>query len=400
MEAKGVSMFFHIKNLMLRLINTMAGKAGKALHRPKKSVSPLADRLLVDALRMAELPSPAPNEEKRAAFVLEMLKNFNLFPRVTDTGSILVRLHSDKAANEEPILLFTDLGSKRWHPSESLARLDALTASGAGLSDSLGPAALLQIAESYNSGILHPDRDLLLLFTARSLDDPELNFDLILDDPVNRPLAAIGVRGLSLDRVIHPIGSYRLKTTISTERIESSNRVTETLIDMARTLMGITWDGEGKTKLFIHRIEAGTVYGPAPAEGILEVEIESSDPGLLDLAKNAVKATAEKIGEASHLKSETVLLSFTPSGNGEISGGLFDILRKLMKETRIKITEENGADPAAFFTAAGIPALSLGIALGREGAKRDVIQLDSIEKGRRILERIVLSASTAVKNAK
>ncbi|MDR0877274.1 MAG: hypothetical protein LBN21_04420 [Treponema sp.] len=387
------------KDFILRLINTLAGKAGRVLHKPRKALNPLADRLLVDALRMAELPSPAPGEEPRAAFVLERLKNFNLLPAVTDSGSILVRLHSDRSVNEEPVLLFTDLGSKRWHPSDSLARLDADTASGAGLSDSLGPAALLQTAENYSSGIFQGSRDLLLLFTARSLDDPEINFDSILHTPLNRPLAAVGVRGLSLDRLIRPVGSYRLKTTVSTEKSEASNRVTETLIDMARTLMGITWDTEGKTKLFIHHIEAGTVYGPAPAEGILDVEIESSDSGLLDLAMNAVKATAEKIGEASHLKSETVLLSFTPPGNPEKSAGLFDVLRRLTKEMHIKTTEENGADPASFFTADGIPALSLGIALGREGIKRDVIELDSVEKGRRILERLIMEAGAAVKNA-
>jgi hypothetical protein len=385
------------KNPILQLIHTLAGKAGQVLHKPHKFLNPLADRLLVDALRMAELPSPVPGEEPRAAIVLERLKNFNLIPRVTDSGSILVRLHSDKAADEEPVLLFTDLGSKRWHPSDSLVRLDAVSASGAGLSDSFGPAALLQTAENYHEGILRPDRDMLLLFTARSLDDPEINFNSILDDPRNRPAAAVGVRGFSLDHLIRPIGSYRLKTTVSTEKREASNRVTETLIDMARTLMGITWDTEGKTKLFIHHIEAGTVYGPAPAEGILDVEIESGDPGLLDLAMNAVKATAEKIGEASHLKSETVLLSFTPPGNPEKSAELFDVLRKLMKEMRIKTTEENGADPASFFTAAGIPALSLGIALGREGTKKDVIQLDSIEKGRLILERLIMEAGM-VKN--
>jgi hypothetical protein len=394
-----VSMRSGPKDFILRLINTLAGKAGRVLHKPRKALNPLADRLLVDALRMAELPSPAPGEEPRAAFVLERLKNFNLLPAVTDSGSILVRLHSDRSVNEEPVLLFTDLGSKRWHPSDSLARLDADTASGAGLSDSLGPAALLQTAENYSSGIFQGSRDLLLLFTARSLDDPEINFDSILHTPLNRPLAAVGVRGLSLDRLIRPVGSYRLKTTVSTEKSEASNRVTETLIDMARTLMGITWDTEGKTKLFIHHIEAGTVYGPAPAEGILDVEIESSDSGLLDLAMNAVKATAEKIGEASHLKSETVLLSFTPPGNPEKSAGLFDVLRRLTKEMHIKTTEENGADPASFFTADGIPALSLGIALGREGIKRDVIELDSVEKGRRILERLIMEAGAAVKNA-
>jgi hypothetical protein len=306
----------------------------------------------------------------------------------------MVRLHAEQAADEAPILLFTSLCSKRWHPTECLSRLDAENAVGAGLSDSLGPAALLSAAENYASGDFKPRRDALLLFTVRSPEAPENDFSAILNDPVKRPFAAIGVRGLSLGRIIHSIGSYCLRITLSTEKDEASNVLTLTLIDIARSVLGITWDGEGKTRLFIRRIEAGTVYGLSPAEGILEIEIESVEGSLLELAMNAVKATAEKIGAASLLKSEATLLSFIPPGNPEKSAGLFEKMRGIARDLRIKAGEENGADPAAFFTAGGIPALSVGVALGKEGAREDTIRIDSVEKGRRFLERLIIEAGT------
>ncbi|MDR1574527.1 MAG: hypothetical protein LBS37_00845 [Treponema sp.] len=388
-------MALSIKKWLFSTADALFGKAAKAF-KPSAKTSSLTDRLLVDAIRLAELPSPAPAEEPRAAFVLERLQSLALLPEVNDSGSILVRLHSEQADDEAPILLFTDLGSKRWHPSKSLARLDAENAAGAGLSDSLGSAALLSAAENCRSGAFLPRRDLLLLFTAKSLDDPDISFGPILDSPRDRPVAAIGVRGFSLDRIIHSIGSYRVKITVSGEPnpdAASSNKVTETLIDTARTLLGIAWDAEGKTKMFIRRLEALTVYGLSPQEGVLELEIESSEGSLLDMAVNAVKATAGKIGETAKLKTETELLSFIPSGKPEKSMELFEILRKLTREQRIKITEENGADPASFFTSADIPALSMGIALGREGAERDIINLDSLEKGRLILERFIVETA-------
>jgi hypothetical protein len=383
---------FSIKKMLFRGINAVSGKADQILHRPRKSAAPLADRLLADTLRMAELPSPTPKEEHRAAFVLERLKQLGLNPEVAESGSIMVRLGAEQAADESPLLLFTNLGSKRWHPTECLSRIDEETAAGAGLSDSLGPAALLSVAENHSLGGLKPGRDLLLLFTAPALDNPEIDFSPFLTNPVRRPFTAIGVRGFALDRLIHSTGSYRLRITVSMEKEDPSNELTQTLMDMARSLLGITWDGEGKTKLFIRRIEAGTVYGLTPVEGILELEIESVERSLLDLAMNAVKATAEKTGEASQLKSETVLLSFIPPGDPEKSEKLFEILRHLTRELRIKMTEENGTDPASFFTAAGIPALSLGLALGKEGARTDTIRIDSVEKGRLLLERFIIEA--------
>jgi hypothetical protein len=380
--------------LLTRGINAVSGRAAKIFHHPHKSTAPLADRLLADALRMTELPSPAPGEEPRAAFVLERLNQLNLVPVVSDSGSVMVRLHAEQAADESPVLLFTSLSSKRWHSTESLSRLDPENAVGAGLSDSLGPAALLSTAETYAAGDFRPPRDLLLLFTAHPMEAPENDIGPILANPVDRPFGAIGVRGLSLGRIIHSTGAWSLRITLSTETDEASNRLTSTLIEIARSLLGITWDGEGKTRLFIRRIEAGTGSGLTPSEGILEVELESVEGSLLDLAMNAVKATAEKLGEASQIKTETAPLSFIPPGDPEKSGELFEKFRTLARDLRIKVSEENGADPASFFTAGGIPALSMGIALGKEGAREDTIRIDSVEKGRLLLERLVIEAGS------
>jgi hypothetical protein len=384
---------FSIKKLLTRGINVVSGRAAKIFHHPHKSTAPLADRLLADALRMAELPSPAPGEEPRAAFVLERLNQLNLVPVVSDSGGVIVRLHAEQAADESPVLLFTSLSSKRWHSTESLSRLDPENAVGAGLSDSLGPAALLSAAENYAAGDFRPPRDLLLLFTAHPMEAPENDFASILANPIDRPFGAVGVRGLSLGRIIHSIGSWSIRITLSTETDEASNRLTTTLIEIGRSLLGITWDGEGKTRLFIRRIEAGAGYG-LPSEGILEIELESVEGSLLELAMNAVKATAEKIGEASGIKTETAPLSFIPPGDPEKSGELFEKYRLLARDLRIKVSEENGADPASFFTAEGIPALSVGIALGKEGARADTIRIDSVETGRRLLERLVIEAGT------
>jgi hypothetical protein len=332
--------------------------------------------------------------------VLERLKSIGLTPVVSDAGNILVRLCAQKPEDEAPVLLFTDLGTKRWHPAESLARLDAEKAVGAGLSDSLGSAALLSIAENFQSSLERVlKRDLLLLFSARTLDDPGINFGPILNNPYDRPFAAIGVRGLSLDRIIHSTGSYRVKITVSEGEGQaapeiSSNKVTETLIDIARTLLGIAWDTGGKTKMFIRNLEALTVYGLTPQEGVLELEIESSEAALLELAMNVVKATAGKIGEAANLQTEARLLSFIPPGKPEKSKGLFEILYKLCKEQRLKIREENGADPSAFFSGEDIPALSMGIALGREGKEKDIINIDSVQKGSLILQRFIIETGT------
>jgi hypothetical protein len=389
-----------LEKLLLRGMNTLSGKAAGIFHAPRPPHSPLGDRLLADALRLAEIPSPTEQEEQRAAFVLERLKSLGLSPLVDETGDILARLHTAGLANLPPLLLFTNLGSSRWHPLESLSRLDADTAKGAGLADSLGAAALLSLAEGISTGRLETRseqavREILLLFAAGSFDNAgDQRFRAFVENTANRPAAALGLRGLDLGTLVNNTrGIYRMKIGLSLDAAKgAAGSVVETLLDTAHKLTGITWDTEGTTRLYIRHIEAETSFGRTPAEGILEIELESSDGARLEMAMNTVKATVENAAPTG-LKIEVQISSFIPVGDPAVNQALIRTLTGIMRDQRIKVQEESGADIAAYLSNQGIPALSLGVASGREGLVRDAVEIDSIEKGRLLLEALVLQLS-------
>ncbi|MDR3167670.1 MAG: hypothetical protein LBT93_06985 [Treponema sp.] len=404
-------MFSEIKKLGFRLYNSLSGKAAAIFHRPHKVKAPLADMLLADALRLAEIPSPTPREEQRAVFVLERLKTLRLISTTDEEGNILVRLHPPHVTDETPLLLFAPLGSRRWHPLESLSFLDAQNALGAGLADTLGSAALLSIAETFTAGRLGNCRDLLLLFAARSFDDPENRvFPSLLENPRYRPFAALGVQGLSLGRVItHGRGSCRVVITVSQndkeedkkkaalqggkspadEGAEPSNGVTDFLIAAAGDLLNLPWEGEGRTDLYIRRLKAETLFGRTPLEGMMEIELDFSVGSSPDRLFQILKTTIETLAQERDLKIGIQIVSLIPAGDVEINSPLTILLKNLMREQHIKIQEEDGLDPSAFFAEPGIPALSFGIALGREGSNRDTIELSSVEKGRSLLEALI-----------
>ncbi|GHV91246.1 hypothetical protein AGMMS50268_17490 [Spirochaetia bacterium] len=364
----------------------------------RKTPTPLADRLLADALRLAEIPSPTPMETKRTAFVAERLISLGLSPEFSPSGSLYVRLPAAASPGRVPLLLFTSLISNRWHPTQSLSRLDPVNACGAGLADSLGAAALIAAAESFCAGRIKSGRDLSLLFAARSLDDPENQFRLLTGNPQHRPFAAIGVRGLSLGRVIHFRGFCRMRIQVGGDKDSAGSgpgakgngaAVAEALVNTARDLQGVRWNGEGRVRFYLRRIEAAAVNGRSPDEGFLECDLESPDRGLLDMAMNAVKATAKKNGEAFGVSITVELLSFIPPGEQKHCDSLLEILKAEMKKRRIKIREEEGPDPASLFSAEGIPSLSLGLAEGTQGADQDCINIGSVEKGRLLLEGLI-----------
>jgi hypothetical protein len=393
-----LTIFQEFKKFLLQGLRRLSLRTSHILRRSGKPRSPLADRLLADALRLAELPSPTAREEQRAAFVLERLNTLNLHSRVDEEGNILVRLAGDGGDDKAPLLLFTDLGSTRWRPLESLARLDADYAQGAGLADILGSAALLSAAETFTQGGPRPGRDLLLLFAAHSFDNPESRVLLALTGkPETRPCAALGIRGLLLGNMVSPtLGTYRMEIRFTREggnESASSPVVIDSLLAIAGKLSGIVWDAEGTTRLYIHRISADAAFERCPGEGLLEVELESSDPARLDMAMSTIKATVESSGQTPGVKLNFRTLSYLPVGNNAVNRGLAKLVSEIMQGLKIKVREESGADTAAILSEQGIPALSLGVAAGREGLTQDRVEIDSIETGRLLLESLILRLS-------
>jgi hypothetical protein len=364
----------------------------------KKSSFPLADRLLADALLLGGIPSPAAREEERAAFVSERLRALAVPHTVDEGGNILVRLHGNRSA--EPLLLFAGLGSSRWNPQESLGHVDSQYARGAGLADALGPAALLSVAENYIQGPLVRGRDVLIFFSASSFDDPAQDSFLPFTGPKLRPYAALGLRGFALGSLYNPVlGSCRAELVLSLkdrkDEMEKDlpdteiNALSGALIKMAlgylETAEKVRSEG---LSIGIRRIEAQTSYGKAPKEGALELVLEGADKDKLDRVLETIKTGVEQYNTAETAAVFTVLSSIPPS-DPALCAPLSETLKSAMKELRIKCVEESGADPASFLTNMGIPALSFGLAGGREGLEHDTIEIATVEKGRLLLERCI-----------
>lgn len=387
------------KRLMDSALRSLGGSAEGIVKRfSGKRGSPLADRLLSDAVRFAELPSPTEREERRAAFALERLGEYSFQGTVDDDGNILVRISSGGTVDHRPILLFADLGTTRWNPLGSLARVDPDIARGAGLADSLGAAALLSIAEGVCDGSIRPGRDIVLLFAARSLDDPRSGvFARVCDDATLRPAAAIGLSGLGLGSLGgKPLGTYRISVqarigepTAGDGAQTAPRNAVSVMTAVAQRIGGIRWDAEGKTACRVRRIEAGTGFGRFPAEGVADIELESGDAAVLDMAMKAVTATAQTIGVEAGAQLTVSVVGHVPVGDPTVGAPLRALAKEAMKTLKIKPYELPGADSASFLSARGVPAIALGIALGKEGLETDDVVIASLESGRRLLAELV-----------
>jgi hypothetical protein len=377
-----------LMNFFDRIKNGISDRIGALFRRRKKPAAPLADRILADALLLGGIPSPAEREEGRAAFVAERLQSFSVPYTIDKSGGVLVRLHGRRSA--EPLLLFTGLGSERWNSLESLGRLDTQYTRGAGLADALGPAALLSVAEQYSSGFLCRERDIILFFSASAFDDPLRDAFLLFAGAKERPVAALGIRGLALGSLYNPVlGSRRLEIKLSRQAKEGvpDNALAGALVKMASAFLE-TDELAQDLKAGVRRIEAQSSCGRPPEEGILELVLESADREKLDGALETIRFESERYNEGE-LACSLRVISDIPPADPALCRGLCETLKNAMKELKIKVTEEPGADPSSFLVNMGIPALSFGLASGREGLDHDTVEIAAVEKGRLLLERCI-----------
>lgn len=361
---------------------------GAMLHRPSAST----DRLLADAVRFSELPSPTDREEARATWVVERLNALSLTPSVDEQGNVLVRLGGYSSPDERPYLVFAFLGTSRWDPVKSYARVELDSAHGAGLGDAIGPAALLSLAESITSGEVRIDRDCILFFLARPANGALGGaFDALLSDPNLLPVSAIGLDSYSLGHISpQGLGTWRLRVRV---RCSSGYSAVDSAVSLAQKLGGVRWDAAGSTRCHIRRVRAGSGYTKEPLDGVIDLEVESPDPATLEMAKEAVLATAKTIEALPDVRVESEELGFTPVGDGAVNEVLLSHIREAMRGLHIPIHEEDHPDPAAWFSARGIPALSIALSAGSEGSEEDVIDIASLETGRRLLLALARSAA-------
>lgn len=370
----------------------------------RKTPSPLVDRIIADALRLAELPSPTESEAERIRFIKERLDALGIQSLFDEGGFLWARLPGERQEKGDPLLLYTNVGTAHWHQTYSLGRVTTEKAYGSGLSDALGPAILISLAEARQTGTFPLNTDVILLFAARHSETlDEALFSRLARDRFLRPRLALIVQGFLLGRVTtKTLGTHRLEVIVGgasgglgggpagSGNTKSSDAVKVT-VEIAQKLAGLSWDTSGSTRCWIRRIEAGSGFGKEATEGVLEIELESAAEDLLKMAVQVASATAQTTATTLGVGVTIHNRGSIPVGQDRFMEPLVKKITTICRELHIKVHEVCSPDMSAFFTVHGIPATTVGVTLGKEGLSQDEIDIASLEKGRELLFALLTS---------
>jgi hypothetical protein len=356
---------------------------------PKAAVAPYVTRIISDAILFNEIPSPTEQEAKRTEFIVGRLLDFGYSDPVTDDfGNVAVVVPS-LSGSAEHILLFSDIRNEDYSPLDSLARLEGDRVFAKGIAESsVGVATLLVMAEYLARNGIRYDMNVVLLFTSFDPAEREIQpLERFLQGWKGEFRFAVYVRGIFLGRVEElPMGTYKLSVTARTPEREvapgeAAVSAISVLANIAFRLGGIKWDSQNTTFLNIARLEAGVGFGWHASQGVLELEIFSSDRNALELARNAVCATIDDISAQTHASVEVVVKAFFPAANADINAGLDRILREVQGRLKIKPVPTSIPDHTAFVKSLSIPALSIAITTGGKSFTEEYIDIRPVETG-------------------
>lgn len=366
---------------------------GRPSQARKPAVASYVTRILSDAILFNETQPSPDRTSRRMDFIVQRLSDFGYpNPQLDEWGNVSLIIPASLPTDDHA-LLFADIETGVDSSADCLVTLEAGRARGRGLAEnSVGVAALLVLAEYIAAAGLSYDRNLVLLFSSFDPGQGETQpLERFLQGWKGRLLFAAYVRSLTLGRIQErPMGTCKFCVTARTDqrdlmRAEGAASAISVLAAVASRLGSIRWDAEGNTFLNIARLSAGAGFGWYAAEGMLELEIFSTDASALEVARKAVSATVGTVASEAGARAEVTVKTFYPAGNGEMNSLLNDALRRVYARLRIKPQPISVPDHSAFINSLGIPSVSLGITTGTRSLTEESVDTKPIEAGFRQL---------------
>ncbi len=354
------------------------------------------ERVIAEAIRIAQIPSPTFEETERAAHVEERFRAVGLEDVERDTvGNVYGRR---PGCAERPAIAFcahTDTVFPRG--TNVTVRRERDRAWGPGLGDnSLGVAGLLALAQALDAGGVKTEGPIWLIATVGEEGLGDLRgMRAAMERLAPRLDAAVALEGAGLGRIYHAgIGVRRLRVTFRAPGGHSwlhfgARSAVHELARFVAAVADLPVPAQPRTTYNVGVIEGGTSVNSIAQSASLLLDMRSEDVEALRALADRVDALIERARRTPDLTVEVEVVGDRPAGRipvdhplvrtcaaaGEVAG-----LAKL----GLHLQYEAGSTDANIPLSLGLPAVCTGITTGGNNHRLDeFIDLEPIPVGLR-----------------
>jgi tripeptide aminopeptidase len=326
-------------------------------------------------IKLAEIPAPTFQEERRAAAVEPLLAAAGLKVHRDKTGNVIGEL---RGANEKEIVLVAAHLDTVFPGTEVKVRREGSRMSGPGISDNgTGLAALVALARATQTAKLTPRRTILFAADVGEEGEGNLRGMRALVDAYRANLKAVIILdGSGTDHVtIKALASRRLEVTITGPgghswsdfgMVNPINALVRASVRFINTKVSAT----PRTTFNLGQIEGGTSVNSIPHEARLKVDIRSEsedeltrlEAALRDCVAAGVRDEMESARDRSkgRLESKVELLGSRPGGELAAGSPLLAALRGADEFVGNQSRLERSSTDANIPLSLGIDAIAIG----------------------------------------
>lgn len=349
----------------------------------------LLEVILANLVLIAEIPAPTFDESRRAQFVLERFSEYQLQNISTDeAGNALGILPG--ASSEQNILVVSHLDTAFDASVDHTVTIEANSVVGPGVGDnSLGVAVVSTLPLILEQLGIRLRSNLILMGSSRSLGKGNIEGMRFFLSNTDLPVTAgISVEGVQLGMLSYSaIGmvrgeiTYRVPEEYDWTRFGASGAIVN-INDVINRILEIPLPRRPRTTIVLNSIEAGASFNTIPTQAVLQFEIRSESPALVDqLESRMVDITAEVTSRTGAEVAMNIFARQKPGGI-DFSHPLATSARSILKHISIPARISPSTGELSAFVDRKIPAVSIGITDGEHlSEENESIEIQQIARG-------------------
>src|SRR5512139_610231 len=358
-----------------------------------------ADRILEEAVRICQIPSPTFDEGERAAYVHARYEAVGLKDVAIDAaGNVRGRRPGAGSGPSVAVVTHTDTVFPRGTDLTVKRQQGRLAAPGLG-DNSLSIASALGIVDALDAAGVATDGDLYFAATTceEGLGDLK-GMRAYMQDMRDRVGAVVIVDGLTPGRIVHEaVGSRRYKVTYAARGGHSWNHfpapsAVHILCRAVADISRIEVPKEPKTTYNVGVIRGGTTVNTIASEAEMLVDMRSVDMRCLADLERSVLAIVERQAKDGEGQAKLDLVGDRPAGVIRADHPLVQICTAIYRAFGITTSSKAASTEANVPLSMGIPAVCVSVTSGENEHRLDeFIETTPLATGLKALLLILLA---------